>query len=535
MPNMGFGILYNGKPALRIAFDNSTDLINESITSFGKFQFDSSNAQLGYIYDIVPLTYLSSFTSGGYLGAWWYFNNYDLTAGSSSPTSAFETAGAITRYRSTSGGTQSIHFFQNWWNFGYLPILEGRIPTGAGLDTFNGPTVNYSNFGSTNGYVDSYTAAGPFFTANALVDSNIFSGISGNARECYGPANLRGTGTNVNWLFSTFQLPARNDALPDFSATPVSGQIPLLYNPTVARLALPGRDVTDSNVDHYIFHENKIPAKIMAAGDVEVPGSGTATINCKLPLTNLTYMDFHVKRKTDTEFWNPPYYDSIASDKSLQFTYKIQSNSVLITNGNATDITIRYVVFADSGEAETTGGKKVFLKGNDGTRDYVQIKRPGSSDLSPNLNDIIVDTRLAYMPILAQGFLAWQTDFPTAITGSNRFKGERMATVSFSNPSPALKIFVKQTIVFPSNCTNVTVRNGYHRVFCNNATWAGIASGDSSWANIHDTSVDFYMAGDNPIFLNSATGATNYNPDTGGTNRSALGLRYYIFGIPQSL
>jgi hypothetical protein len=538
MTKLGFGLTAGDLPALRIAFDNATDLVNEPASNVGKFQFDSLNGtKLSYVYDIVENSYDSAYRTGGWSGNYWFFTTYGW--GSPYNSSNIAATAKATIFWSTAGtGTQEKYMHKEWWGFGYLPIYEYRlIDPSLPSNTFTGAIVDYSQFVSSLGFVDS--RAGYVSTALGYVNANLY-GTNGS-REAYKVTTKTATpNTTFRYLATVFRLPAREDALPDYSAAPASGQQVLLLNPTTARLALPGRDISDADPLHYIFHEDNIPAKIMAAGDINVAASGTADIECPLPITPYTYMDFMIRRQSDANFWNPPYFDSIASDKSLQFTYLVDvaNQKITITNLKATAITIRYIIFADSEDAPTTGGKKVLYRGNDGTRDFVQIKRPGSSDLAPNLNDIIVDTRLAYVPILAQGFLNWSADFPTSITGSNRFKGERMATIAVNNPSPSLKLFVKQTVVFPSNTTVVSMQNSYHRVFTDaGATWTGRSSGHSSWAMVHDdeSAVDFYMAGANPISYQSDGPHFAQYWDGSLHNTDALGLRYYVFGIPQSL
>jgi hypothetical protein len=539
MSKLGFGLTAGDIPALRISFDNATDLVNEPASNAGKFQFDSLNgAKLSYVYDIVQNSYDSRYRTGGWSsGNYWFFTTYGWESPYNSSNIA-PTAKALIFWNTSGSGTQEKYMHKEWWGFGYLPIYEWRlIDPSLAANTFTGAIVDYSQFLSTLGFVDSY--AGYQSRALGYINQNLYG--SNSSREAYKITTKTATpNTTFQYLTTVFQLPARDDALPDFSDTPVSGQGVLLINPTTARLALPGRTVADSDPNHYVFHEDKIPAKIMAAGDINIAASGTADIACPLPLTPYTYMDFMIRRQSDANFWNPPFYDSIASNKSLQFTYFIDvaNQKVTITNLKATAITIRYIIFADSEDAPTTGGKKVLYRGNDGTRDFVQIKRPGSSDLAPNLNDIIVDTRLAYVPILAQGFLSWSTDFPTVITGSDRFKGERMATIAVNNPSPSLKLFAKQTVVFPSNTDIISVQNSFHRVFTDaGGTWTGRSSGHSSWAMIYsdESAVDFYMAGANPIsYQNDGAHFAQYWD--GSLHRTdALGLRYYIFGIPQSL
>lgn len=518
-------------PVMRIMNDPSYDPVTTPPTDYGKMSFDSRTTKLGYVYDIYTEQFDSRFQTGGDNNGfrdWWYFKDGDINTGSGNSADR-ATAGRIIEWYTLAGGRQTISLLEGWWPFGYLPIIEVRtLDPALPANTYKGAIVDYTQLGtSLYGYIQSY--AGYACLASA--------GTTSTPLEAY--VALVGGSSVPQSVISAFQLPAREDALPNFATTPIGGQNVLLISPSTTRLALPGRDVTDTNIDHYIFHEDKVPAKIMAAGDINVAGSGTATIMCPLPLTPLTYMDFMIKRQTETEFWNPPFFNSVAGgDGSLAFTYEVKTDRIVITNGTSTAITVRYVVLTDSAEPYTTGGTEVLTRDNDGTQNFVQIKRPGSSDTAPSLNDIILDSRLAYMPLLAEGFLPWSSGFPTVISGSDRFMGERKATVSFSNPAPKLLPFVKQMVVFPSDANPVTVQGSLHKVFTDSGTapWIGRASQNSSWANVHDTSVDFYMSGDNPFSINANDGAwkiRRYND--GNVEYNALGLRYYIFGIPNGL
>ncbi|MER9680856.1 hypothetical protein NKJ23_16190 [Mesorhizobium sp. M0184] len=523
MPKLGYGILANGNPALRIALDNGTDLRAEPSSNVGKFQFDSENTKLSHIEYMITELHITYGGSGWNGMSVWFFNPGDFhwtTPITTNPGGVMGNTCGGQIYNEGEVGNWSKHLFKEFWDFGYMPLVEYKQLEAGTTDTFKGPLLdktlgNYSGkIVSMNGKIANWTVG--------------FRNVNWNdyRRECYRIF----TSSGKSYVETVWRLPIRDVPLTDYSTTPVSGQQVLLLSPTTARLALPGRDVSDTDPNHYIFHEDKIPAKIMAAGDVNIALGGTVTINTPLPLSILTSMDFHVKRQADAEFWNPPYFIGTGEDQELGFTYKVQAQSILITNLAESAITVRYVIHASDDQAHTTGGKKVLLKGNDGVQDFIQIKRPGSSDLAPGLNDIIIDTRLAYMPIIAEGWLVWPTDFPTVVASGARHKGERMATVSFANPDPKFKPYVKQIVVFPE--TNRVVSNsdnGMHQVFVDAGSWTGRCTARSSWANLHETSVDFYMAGSNP-----------YDMDGGGTNPvypddPALGLRYYIFAIPNSL
>lgn len=539
----GFGLHNHTTPCLRVAYDPATDLATEDPANKGKFLIDSLNGgSISYFYEIAPINYDTRYRGGGWgPNDVWFFNNHDFNTPYTA-SNIFTTCGAMIWWNDAGTGAQTYFFLDTWWDFGFMPYFEYRfVDPNLPANTYKGAVVDYGQFQvSGSGYVIS-TAGYNSQTTSCGANINLIGSNYELSRRGYNVTTKSANpNTIANWIYSVWQIPAMNEVMPDFSAAPVTGQEVLALTPTVARLALPGRTVSDPNPDHYIFHENKIPAKVMRAGDITIAGSATAYINCPLPLTPMTYMDFMIKRSSDPEFWNPPYFDSISSDKSLAFHYTIDlvNNRVVINNGTSTSVTIRYVILADSADLPTTGGKEILRKGNDGTRDFVQIKRPGSSDVSPNLNDIIVDTRLAYLPILAQGFLNWSADFPTVISGGNRFKGERMATVSIPNPSPKLKLFVKQNVVYNKKGTPYSSMANFHKVYTDAGSWTGRASGNSSWANVRSTedAIDFYMAGDNPIGYSGTDGAS-YNGYYGGVGAhlSPDGLNYVVLGIPNSL
>lgn len=521
-------------PVLRIMKDATYDPLTTPPTDYGKMSFDSRTTKIGYVYDIYTQGYDNRYRSGGYA-----FANGDLNTVVATGN-VLATADACMIWKTTAQGQQDFYMSAGWWPFGYLPIVEYRNRTGATAGVFDGPSVSY--FTANNvGYVVSTVA---YYCQTNMVST----GGTPLQKELYQLPLQDSTNASIsryNWQLSVLQLPARADALPDYSTTPTPGQTQLLLSATTARFALAGRDVSSTNPDHFIFHENKIPAKIMAAGDVNISGNGTVDILCPLPLTEFTYMDFHIKKQADAEFWHPPFYNGVSSAGNYKISYQVKSDRITVTNPTSTAVTVRYIIFADSEAAYTTGGTQIYRQGNDGTRNFTQIKRPGSSDVAPSLNDIIVDSRLAYLPILAQGFLNWSSDFPTTITGSERYKGERKATVSVTNPSPNLKLFCKTLVVFPSPTSPNGIIGGLHRVFTDlgSGSWIGRASCDSCWANIHaaEDGVDFYMSGDNPLSIhyNGSGYDVSYAQRWAGANNfpitPPLGLRYYIFGIPQSL
>jgi hypothetical protein len=215
----------------------------------------------------------------------------------------------------------------------------------------------------------------------------------------------------------------------------------------------------------------------------------------------------------------------------------VSGSTITITNTSDYEITIRYAVCSADKSGFTSGGSKILLRDNDGAQDYVQIKRPGSSDTSPSLNDIMIDTRLSYLPILDEGYLTYPDDF-TALTGGDRYKGNMVASVSFENPDGILP-FVKCGVVFAgddslelklgnnTNPLHPITYWGSHKIGYG-GSWDNRCEGTSTWAEIvSDTSVNFYASGTNPFFYSGGS--------TASFGSDVVGLRYYIFGIPSDL
>src|SRR5690606_27482149 len=100
-----------------------------------------------------------------------------------------------------------------------------------------------------------------------------------DAKTNYGQAStsfggpVRSTGPATQFMragtkcvVTCFNLPDYNVPIPNHSTTPVAGQEVIRINSQMCRVALPGRTVDDPDPEHFILHEDKIPAKVLASG-----------------------------------------------------------------------------------------------------------------------------------------------------------------------------------------------------------------------------------------------------------------------------
>ncbi|MER9188639.1 hypothetical protein [Mesorhizobium australicum] len=524
MPKLAIG-RRGSVPFAKIMANNSDDPLTVPNTDAGKFYFNSENQKVGYIKDIfaVDADFVTYPASGGTTLS---PKNYYVPSGSDITTCQIY----IACWQTGGNNFQQWSFFQEYftaqYGFSFFPLVEVRPCLDFTTNKFRGPYIDISGSGTSNGTIFSYTSAASrtrFYSSRAaIVAPNELSGLTDSNTAV--PPTKR-------CLITVFDLPMHSEAIADNSTAPSSGQEVVRFDkvsPGIARVALAGRAVTDSDPGHFVLHEDRIPAKVMASGSVTVAAGTTVNITTRLPMTSLTYMDYLCKKTSESVYWHPPYISSFTSNAN-SFTYTMAGTTLAITSTCGFSIDITYVVYADSGEAPTSGGKKIVLKGNDGIGDYVQVKRPGSSDLGPNLNDIMIDTRLTYLPILAEGFLNWTSDFPTVLSGSDLFKGVRSANITVPNPQ-GLLLFPKVGAVYTpasSRDREPSAVWGEHGVLVNNATWAGQTTGWSTWANmLSTTSVDIFASNNNP---------NNIGPSANFFNSQLKGVRYYIFGVPQSL
>jgi len=518
----------SGRPVIKGMIDASYDPVATPNSDMGKFFFNSENQKVGYIKDIFVV--VPDFTA------------YPATGSAISPTRYFYPSGSnknncqilVESFTASGKRYQRWNFFQDYfaaqYGYSFFPLVEVRSPSDGTTNKFQGPHVDLTGAG-TSGQIASY--ASNTCKTNRVIDTGSSGGPSGRNRPAVPVfvTEAGGNPNNIRGLVTVFDLPMHDEPIPNNASSPVAGDVIIdLTSPGTCRVALPGHSVTDPDPNNFILHENRIPAKILAAGQLTLAAGATAVITTRLPTTDRTYMDYLVKKSVETTFWTPPYIDNINAHAN-DFNYTVSGSTVTVVSTCDQSMDIFYVVYANSGEAPTTGGSQIFIGGNDGIGPYIQIKRPGSSDVAPNLNDIMLDTRLVYVPLLAEGFLNWPTDFPTVISGSDLFKGVRKATITVPNPQ-GLLLFPKVGAIFnPPAVTSAydepSAVWGEHRVFTLSGSWAGQTAGYSTWANpTSATSVDIFGSNNNPWTI---------QPSASYYSSQLKGLRYYIFGIPQSL
>ncbi|TIX41556.1 MAG: hypothetical protein E5V40_09895 [Mesorhizobium sp.] len=537
MPKIAAGARASGG-FVKIMKNNADNPLTTPNSDTGKFAFNSEQPgnKIGYIRDIIVVEPdFVTYPPGGSPSS---PQRYYLPGGTG-PTNCER----MIECWSFGGNNFQIwyffpEFFANNYGVSYVPLLEARAVTDyVNKNAFFGPRVDVST-GQVSGSGQIYSYGSEFCRWMMHINTG-YPSIRNRPSYAVEVTSSGAAQPISRYLVTLFGLPAFDDAIPDYSTTPVSGQEVVRCDQAsggMFRIALPGRTVSSGNLDHYLMHENRIPAKILGAGEIAVAAGATQVITTRFALPLTTYMDYIVRRAGSTatekfQFWSPPYIDNLNPNQECGFTYVVSGNTITITSTADMDIVIRYMICANAGQAPTTGGKKIQRTGNDGVGAYVQIKRPGSSDTAPNLDDIMLDTRFVYAPLLAEGFLNFNsTDMPDTMSAP-RFKGERKRSLVIPNPN-GLLLFPKMGAVYNQTAVDSSFTDPYciwgeHGVAINVGSNSGKSLGYSTWANIIDeTHLDLWSGGDNPYtFLGSTNSYSN----------TIKGVRYYVFGIPPSL
>lgn len=325
-------------------------------------------------------------------------------------------------------------------------------------------------------------------------------------------------------LCTIMNLPADSTPMP---TTPVgaAGSRNTILVPSLVRIAKAGASA-DGPSDGIIVDSTKVPMKIVRAGEVNVPASSSVDLMSPVPLNENSFMDW-MCWETGGSAFVPQAATTVqgyVNDHRLKMDYTIYGDRVRVFNNGPVGITVRYMICHDDGLTQTGGGSQVFRRLADGN---IQIKRPGSSDVAPSSKDILLDTRYAYLPIVAEGFVN-HTQF--APDSSQPRIGTHSLTLNFSNDGsyrPFLKYYVMR------NNGGVITAPEFRMLRSNPVSWAeGYPSSRSSCALVTNTSVKFWMS--------------RNNADEAGWNGSEVtevhndylrvyGYRYYVFAIPTSL
>ena len=515
-------------PVLKVLRYDTDDPLTLPNAAYDRYYFNSENQHLSYVFTAEPF----------------YFRAADIAA---LPTD-FDLYGYwISGHYGNSSSWKLTDVFLRVSNrfseFGYPPIPEIRekdLNTGRVSAGRRRLTMIYDTLSKEAGYVEHYQYKYQMMRVDSYASSSwqtvplTYQGklISAYSRIGIGEwvvpiVSQYVYNDNRNQMVTypqVWDLPA--DSSPMRTYTYAGGLLGLEINQSRVALARPGYDVNASGLHTKIIDSNRAPALCIMAGEVtNVAADSSVTLYPPpgITISDTAVTEFMYRRVGDP--WFVPGFIAAGYVRSTRFdlSYSVASNAVTIHNEGTDPVDIRYVVFNTDRSGTSSGGNQIMFRGNDGSRDYVQIKKPGTSDPASKPNDILLDTRFPSFQIISEGYIPLSS-FSDAPSGEHQLRGKKKYTVSFTNNGfiPYLKFM----IVFPNCVTTPYVNMAYN--YKGTPTW-GPPSNASVLAQVDNSQITFWASPGNWSRYENDEGALKYRYDI----PDPIGVRYYVFGIAQ--
>ncbi|MDZ7823542.1 MAG: hypothetical protein U5K75_05525, partial [Ahrensia sp.] len=211
-------------------------------------------------------------------------------------------------------------------------------------------------------------------------------------------------------------------------------------------------------------------------------------------------------------------------------TAKIVGGTLEIKNTGSAPIQVRYIVFNQSKPNSAIGlSANIFVNKSDANRDYIQILKPNSAAPNPNIDDILLDTRFSYLPIVANG--TWSVD----VTSNSPTFDIPLNLDSGWAPYPIL-IAQYENVLGGGQNTFIYGAPQSRRVFGLGASWSGQYTSDTCFAQILSDKVVLRAFPRNITrvnLLDGANGTATFNIIYGHSGgKRVKSVRYYILAIP---
>ncbi len=243
-----------------------------------------------------------------------------------------------------------------------------------------------------------------------------------------------------------WDLPCNNVPIPRPVATPIAGQIAFEASNNRIKMARPGFSIDTATGRQLIMDSDRTPIKCVMMGETPAIAPGTSYFVAKP-----TSIDFDLSPSMVCDticslngwgFAIPPVNLNAGFDEEQTFAYyRVEAGGIRFSVTGTHSVAIRFMLYATGIQGHTTGGSAVIRKVEG---QYLQIKRPGSSDVAPGYNDILLDTRFAAVTVLAEGYIP-ASSFSAANQVHWRY-GNIAARINFD--SQGLFVFPKVIVDF---------------------------------------------------------------------------------------
>lgn len=328
------------------------------------------------------------------------------------------------------------------------------------------------------------------------------------------------TGNPQTFAVYTVSLPVNNSAYPAVApGTPVAGQKMVRIDRTTAKMSKPGYDVDTATDNQLIFNSNKLPMKIIKTGVVNIAAASTVTIPMDRALAATTFIDYQTSRVPNAA-WIPPLPEDWSSE--IWTMHKFSGNNLILWNRSPTEaVYVRYIVMAQDDLAPSTGTAKVF-DANFATGN-ITLRRPGSA--GTRFADTILDSDLTYLPIIANAYLP----IGSAVASDDSKVGDRMWVINWTNAGNFTPYLMMRLHV---RLRSDNTQQMYMPPFAKKLENASPYSASTFIASLENTRARVYCRTAGPEDAYRTGGGTWNTP---AWDWEPIGLRYYIFAIPNSL
>lgn len=398
---------------LKYSTDDPFTLAN---TAYDRYYFNSETANLSYVFGFfqTPAVLNKSNYPGGFSPG----SNYGLQTGSLGDQWVMRSTYA------TSGQNAGQERYEIFGCIGRMPDLQNTIPfaevkliapNGAAriLWNFKPDTSSAYYFSVTNYGVITYS----FETAATGLQYRRIPAAMGYTGWCIRPSNssagftteLQGNQDFVSTMM--WDLPCNNVPIPKPVATPVAGQEMMRLQGEGANavfvLTQPGFSVGGSSGRQRIIDSTRTPIKVVMMGETPAIAPGNSYFVAKPASIDF---DLSPTMVCDTicslngwGFAIPPVNLNTGFTREETFAdYVVEPGGIRFYVRGTHSVAVRFMLYATGLGGLTSGGSQIIRRlGNE----HIQIKRPGSSDVAPGFNDILLDTRFSAVTVIADGYV----------------------------------------------------------------------------------------------------------------------------------
>lgn len=533
---------------LKVMSSSAYDPLTTPNTAFGKFRFNSERADMGYVPFLHRFGYTTAYpfpARPARNGAKAIRSSY-WPAGTNASTCKIKIDSVTQNLAGTSTLKWQIYTF--YWRrilgVTYPPMVEVTKASGLAAQEITRTVESFKPLPKQRNESQLFDTNSPSSYLIRGLNASSVTPLFGEDRPVTGPrVELIGG----QWLsvikvepgeplrhISAWALPANKTApfLP--AKARVSGMPAIHISPDMVRVARPGYNALSGTGKQMILSEAQTPARIIKTAEFVLGINASRTLACGISLPSIVKVDVVASKNGVATFSYPvSIIRTPINFQKVDLIYRVSGANVIFTNRSAFALKVRVVVFADDARAPTTGGGGATLvKGPT----YTQIRRPGAK-AAPVFNDILLDTRWSYLPLVTTAYVGLSGFAATPVAAYERYYyGLRRKVVTFANDGSWVP-FVKWMVDFGTYFTPPMFEcmEPYDKL----STAVSPHTRSSSICRISAKSVSFYLNPGNPDSYKSKAlgtgGQTIYEKVKSNAYRDPIGIRYYIFAIPKAL